>query len=358
MAYAEPFVVHAYAGAGMTGGAAGTSRAMYLVEAHTPPGPRNERMPPIPDVSPDLPVPTWRLLLSLLRRLPDRALSRSFGRIADLSLPRRIRPAVLGSFARAVGIDLSETERPIEEYGSLNDFFVRRLREGARSWPRDPDTITSPVDGIVGRFGPIEDGMAIQAKGHLYSISELLGDDQESTRYRGGTFLTIYLSPRHYHRIHTPCAGMIRQARYLPGALYPVNAPAVMHIPHLFARNERLVCFLDGGHGRIAVVAVGAYNVGRISATFDPAWSRSPTEPWVTNRRPPAALNRAYHPPLRIEAGGEIMAFHLGSTVVLLFESGVDLRLDLEMGMEVRLGEPLAIGAVDQAPPASGSPTN
>lgn len=266
----------------------------------------------IPDVSPDLPPPTWRLLLASLGRLPERGLSRSFGRIADLPLPRAARRAVLGSFARAVGIDMSEVELPLEEYPSLNAFFVRRLRAGARAWPREAGTVTSPVDGIVGRFGAVTNGCAVQAKGRDYSVAELLADAEAAGRFEGGAFLTIYLSPRHYHRIHTPVEGTIEKAAYAPGALFPVNAAAVMHVPGLFARNERLITYLTSPRGSVAVVAVGAYNVGRISASFDPSWSGGPGD-WVTNRRPMAPLQRRYDPPRHVSAGDELMAFHLGS---------------------------------------------
>jgi phosphatidylserine decarboxylase len=199
----------------------------------------------------------------------------------------------------------------------------------------------SPVDGIVGRFGVIERGRAIQAKGLDYSIGDLLGDPRAAGRYEGGSFITIYLSPRHYHRIHTPVPGTIAEARYIPGALMPVNAPAVMHVRGLFVRNERVVCWLDGALGRIGVVAVGAYNVGRISAAFDPEWSGNGGEPWVSNRPDPPAPHRKYDPPVEVAAGDEIMAFHMGSTVVLALEPGASFRKDLRAGMAVRVGEPI-----------------
>src|SRR5690606_35637650 len=133
-------------------------------------------------------------------RLPQNALSRSFGRVADVPIPSVLRPAVLGAFARAVGIDVGEAELPLREYPSLNAFFVRRLSPETRRWPDDATVLASPVDGIVGRFGRIERGAALQAKGHEYDVAELLGDAEEAERFDGGTFLTIYLSPRHYHR--------------------------------------------------------------------------------------------------------------------------------------------------------------
>lgn len=294
--------------------------------------------PPVPDVSPQLPPTTWRALLALLGRLPQGALSRGFGALADLPLPPRLRRPVLGLFARSVGIDLAEAELPLEAYASLNAFFVRRLRPGLRRWPADARLAGSPVDGVVGQFGPVRDGRIIQAKGRWYSATALLDDEEEARRFDGGVFLTLYLSPRHYHRIHAPLGGRIELARYVPGALLPVNAPAVAHVPDLFARNERLICYLQSAEaGRMAVVAVGAYNVGRISAAFDPSWGA-----WVTNRAGADPETRRYALPIGIAAGDEIMAFHLGSTVVLLTEPG---RLQpvpgLAPGHEVRLGQPL-----------------
>lgn len=302
----------------------------------------------IPDVTPELPTRTWRALLALLGRLPQAALSRSFGRVADLRLPAAARRPVLGSFARAVGIDLAEVELPLESYPSLNSFFVRRLRSGARRWPDRADVLASPVDGIAGQLGQVTGGRLLQAKGRWYSAAELLQDDDEAPRFDGGAFLTIYLSPRHYHRIHTPCGGEVSLARHVPGALLPVNAPSVTHIPDLFARNERLVCYLDGALGRVAVVAVGAYNVGRISAAFDPRWGGplgavAETSGWATNRAGAQAQSRRYDPPVPVAPGAELMAFHLGSTVVLLTEPGrARLRQDLRPGMDLRLGEILS----------------
>jgi phosphatidylserine decarboxylase len=255
-----------------------------------------------------------------------------------------MRTAVLGAFARAVGIDVSEAELPLAEYPSVNAFFVRRLRPGARSWPAEPG-LTSPVDGIVGQVGTVERGRLIQAKGLDYAAADLLGSVEEAERFEGGHFVTIYLSPRHYHRIHAPVQGTIPSARYVPGALFPVNDPAVRHVRDLFARNERLLAPIDGDLGRVTIVAVGAYNVGRISAAFDPTWSGEGvgSPPWVTNRKDRPPLDRSYRPPKTIGRGDELMAFHLGSTVVLLTEAG---RIQLDelctLGQEVRVGSILA----------------
>jgi phosphatidylserine decarboxylase len=289
--------------------------------------------PPVPDVTPPPLALRSRATLAALARLPQGALSRGFGRLADLPVPRPLRGAVIGGFARAVGVDLSEAERPVGEYRSVNAFFTRRLRPGARSWPEAGDVVASPVDGAMGQLGRIEDGRALQAKGRHYSVAELLGDAEAAAPYDGGTFLTLYLSPRDYHRIHTPLPGRVVSVRHLPGGLMPVNAPAVASVDRLFCRNERLVCHLETDAGRCAVVAVGAYNVGRITTAFDPAWT--------TNRpdlREPAA--RGYDPPVTLGREDELMTFHLGSTVVLLWEPGrVELKTRLGPGDTVRVGE-------------------
>jgi phosphatidylserine decarboxylase len=291
----------------------------------------------IPAVSPELPSASWRMMLAALRRLPQGAFSRSFGRLADTPLPRPLRKPVLGAFARTVGIDVSEAELPLQEYGSLNAFFVRRLKPDARPWTLPPGTAGSPVDGVIGQFGRVQRGRLIQAKGRDYTVAALLADDQEAGRYEGGSFLTLYLSPRHYHRIHAPISGALPKASHVPGALLPVNAPSVMHVAELFARNERLLCYIDGALGRLALIAVGAYNVGRISAAFDETWSQAPT-----NRRGARTEVRRYDPPRLVSAGAEIMAFHLGSTVVLLFEPHARLHHGLEQGAEIRLGSLIA----------------
>jgi phosphatidylserine decarboxylase len=294
---------------------------------------------PVPAVPPRPPSLRWRAVLALLERLPQAALSRAFGRVADLPVPRPLRRSIIGGFARAVGIDVAEAEHDVAEYRSINEFFVRRLRPGLRRWPDDPAAVASPVDGVIGRHGTVADGRLIQAKGRYYSAADLLSGT-DASRWEGGIFITIYLSPRHCHRIHAPVGGTIPSAVHVPGALLPVNAPAVAHVPDLFPRNERVACFIDAAVGRVAVVAVGAYNVGRISTAFDPGWA-GPGVP-VSNRRGIAApQHRAYSPPLRIGCGDELMAFHLGSTVILLLEPGARVTA-APPGTEVRIGSVVA----------------
>jgi len=296
----------------------------------------------VPEVTPQLPSKRWRAILAALERLPQAGLSRGFGRIADTPVPPPLRNAIIGGFARLVGIDLDEAELPVTAYRSINDLFVRRLKPGVRAWPARPDIAASPVDGVLGQSGRIHGGRLLQAKGRWYTAAALLDDNDEAARFDGGAFVTIYLSPRHYHRIHTPIPGVIDKARHVPGALLPVNEAAVMHVDGLFARNERLICYLRGEVGRVVVAAIGAYNVGRISAAFDPHWR----DGWVTNVPNARAETKVYDPPRTVDTGDEIMAFHLGSTVVLLFEPGRVQLERLEPGMEIRVGQPIARGQV------------
>lgn len=289
---------------------------------------------------PDRPPLGWRVTLALLQKLPQAGLSRSLGRLADVPVPRTMRRPLFRTFATAVGADLSEVEKPLEEYRTMNDFFVRRLKPGLRSWPVAPTAVGSPVDGIIGSVGRITSGTAVQAKGRTYRVAELLGDADEAKALEGGRFVTIYLSPRHYHRVHAPVGGMIPLARHVPGRLFPVNLPSVAHVPSLFVTNERLICFLDSALGRLAVVAVGAYNVGRISTAFDATWGGE--RPWVTNRSIPLPRERRHDPPVDVARGDELMAFHLGSTVILLLPPGSPEPTEAcSPGREVRLGEAL-----------------
>ena len=284
----------------------------------------------------------WRLAIGLLRRLPAGALSRAVGRIADVTIPTPLRAAVLGGFARAIGADLAEAELPLRAYPTVDAFFTRRLRPGARPVSEDPGAVVSPVDALVGELGVLQDGRLLQVKGSPYSAAALLGEAAWAERFEGGPFVTLYLTPRHYHRIHAPFAGAVVAARHIPGALLPVNPPAVALIPDLFPRNERLVCLVEGPIGAAAVVAVGATNVGRISAAFEPGWNGP--RGGVSNRRGAVTSTRTYTPPHPVAAGEELMAFHLGSTVVLLLEPGCARLVDrLAPGLEVRFGETIAI---------------
>ncbi|MCP4899145.1 MAG: phosphatidylserine decarboxylase [bacterium] len=282
----------------------------------------------------------WRAALRMLTILPQGAISRFVGRLADIRVPRMFRNTVSRTTARMLGMDLSEAELPPQAYRSVGELFVRRLKPGARPHPSDDALLVSPVDGIVGIHGTIENGRLIQAKGHFYTSEELVDDSERAHALDRGSFVTIYLSPRHYHRIHSPCSGKICAARHVPGRLFPVNAPAIATIHKVFCRNERLISWIDGPFGSVAVAAIGAFNVGRISAAFDPEWTG---RRGVTNRRDAVAETHTYEPAVPITQCDELMAFHLGSTIVMLIPNG-NIRFDegLLEGQEIRVGEPVA----------------
>jgi phosphatidylserine decarboxylase len=237
-------------------------------------------------------------------------LSRVAGRFSDLRLPAAVLAPAIRAYARAVGADLSEAELPPEAYPSFNAFFTRRLREGVRPIADGEGVVVSPSDSRLSALGAAPpDGRLEQVKGSSYSIDALLGSAEDAAPFRRGVHATLYLSPAMYHRVHSPVDGRVLAWRYVPGRLFPVNGAGVRSVPGLFTRNERVALFLGTeAHGPVAVVLVGAANVGRMSLPFADL---------VTNRgRPTGRVVPAE--PVAVRRGDEIGAFNLGSTVVLL----------------------------------------
>jgi len=259
------------------------------------------------------------------------------GAVARTPLPRFLRRPVYATFARRVGADLSEVERPLDEYGCLDDFFVRRLKPGARPIASDPDVVVSPCDGTIAESGAATAGHLIQAKGIDYKLASLIPDASAAARFEGGVYLTIYLAPRDYHRVHFPADGGVNGFQHVPGALFPVNALAVRNIGGLFTLNERLITFVDTSFGEVALVMVAATGVGHMTVTYDSVETRGRGR---GKARPGPRVRYTGSRP--VERGGELGAFHLGSTVVLLFEPGRVKLAPLAHGQRIRLGEPIA----------------
>ena len=211
------------------------------------------------------------LSYTLLRLLPKNTFSRAVGAACRVRAPRPMMRAAIRKFCAAYGVDVTESERPVEDYESFTEFFTRRLKPGAR--PIAPgDGAVSPVDGTVGEWGEIVDARLYQAKGKHYTLAELIGGpaaEEDARQFTGGSFCTIYLAPYNYHRIHTPLGGEITGYVNVPGQLWPVNAIGVRNVEKLFCVNERLTTFVRTPRGPCAVVAVGATNVGRIRAVYD-----------------------------------------------------------------------------------------
>jgi len=283
-------------------------------------------------------------LYRLLHLLPKNLLSHATGSLVRRRLPFGLHTRVKNGFIRHFRVDCSEAEKPVEAYPTLGDFFVRKLRAGAR--PIAPVPLVCPVDGtltMAGNFPPgtQDPGQArlTQIKGLDYSLQELTGPGWNLSDYmRGGGYLTLYLAPYDYHRIHAPITGAVTQVAYLPGALWPVNTWSVKHIPGLFVANERMVVELSGAAGKALVVMVGATNVGRITLDFHSAlFGNRLRRPSATLWKPPS--------PLVLEKGQGLGCFELGSTVILILSAALmektDGRLLAGLPRKVRMGQGL-----------------
>lgn len=275
-----------------------------------------------------------RLFIGALRLVPKNTLSRLVGALSRWRAPTGLLAWAMAAFARRYGIDLSESP-PLPGYRSFGEFFARPLLPGRRSVAAGERVVVSPVDGVVSETGLARSGLLLQVKGIDYPASALLGDEALARRFRGGTYLTIYLSPRDYHRIHFPLGGRVVGFRYLPGKLWPVNPASVRTVRGLFALNERLVTIAETPAGACAVVAVGATVVGRVRASYDPLVP-------VTNLFRAKPQGKDYPAPIAVAKGQELGAFEMGSTVILLFEPGrVRLDAPIAPGKPVFVGERL-----------------
>jgi len=278
-----------------------------------------------------------RLLILLLSVLPKHGMSRVAGGLANLTIPRALRKPVYRGFARVFGAKLEEVELPLADYSSINAFFTRQLKPGLR--PVAAGAIVSPVDAAVGAYGPVSNDVLVQAKGRDYSLAALVGDRTLAHSMEAGTFTTLYLAPRDYHRIHVPLDGEIVAATYIPGELWPVNVYAVAHVADLFAVNERIVITIRGrAGGTMVVVLVGATMVGTTRVAFDDLH---------TNARRREVQRRTYDPPLPVQAGGPLGHFEFGSTVILVCSPDAGAIDPLEIGETVRMGQrlgPIAAG--------------
>ena len=226
----------------------------------------------------------------------------------------------------------------IASYPTFNDFFTRALKPGAR--PLADAELICPVDGAISQFGAIEHDQIFQAKGHRFSTTAVVGGDAAlSAQYQDGSFATIYLSPKDYHRIHMPCDGRLSRMIYVPGELFSVNPVTARGVPGLFARNERVVCVFESARGPFVLILVGATIVGSMATVWHGVVN-PPRGGAVREWHYPAS---AEQPAVELKQGDEMGRFLLGSTVVLLFPKG-PLRFNPEWaaGRGVRLGEVMA----------------
>jgi len=279
-----------------------------------------------------------RLFIASQYLLPHHLLSRLAGCVAECRV-RWFKNAFTAWFAKRYQVDMLQAQvEDLTAYEHFNAFFTRALKPDARPLDPTPGAILSPADGAISQLGKIEHGRIFQAKGHSFSVQELLGGDPANAApFMGGEFATIYLSPKDYHRVHMPLAGTLREMVYVPGRIFSVNQTTAENVPELFARNERVVCIFDTERGPMAMVLVGAM----IVASVETVWAGLVTPPKreLKTFRYDEAARAAVH----LEKGAEMGRFKLGSTVVLLFgPDQVQWAQNLAALSPVNMGEGLA----------------
>jgi phosphatidylserine decarboxylase len=271
--------------------------------------------------------------------LPKQRLTVLAGRIAGAQAGT-MTTGLIRWFVGKYGVDMSEAaDTDLGSYRSFNDFFTRPLKVGAR--PLAEADFVSPVDGAISQFGAIDDHHIVQAKGHRFTTTELVGGDAAlAGEFRHGSFANLYLSPKDYHRLHMPCDGRLVRMIYVPGALFSVNPVTARGVPNLFARNERVVCvFASPVHGPFVMVLVGATIVGSMATVWhgvvNPERTGKPSE-WTYGDQQ-----------IELRKGEEMGRFLLGSTVVMLFRrNAIVFNEDWAPERPVRLGELMGIRPV------------
>jgi phosphatidylserine decarboxylase len=274
------------------------------------------------------------LFVALQHLLPKLALTRLLG-LGARARAGTLTTAAIRAFVARYGVDMSEAAQPDPAaYACFNDFFTRALKPGVRPIA-DADWIC-PVDGAISQFGALDGERLLQAKGHHYTATALLGGEPGlADVFHGGHFATLYLSPRDYHRIHMPADGRLQRMIHVPGELFSVNPATARGVPGLFARNERVVCLFEGASGPFAMVLVGATVVGSMATTWHGV---------VNPPRPGTVRQWRYGPPeVALRQGEEMGRFLVGSTVVMLFPPGpLQFAPGWQPGGPVHLGQAMA----------------
>lgn len=279
-----------------------------------------------------------RVKIALHYLLPQLAITRAAGWLAE----RRwgsVTHFIIKAFAKQYQVNLAEAEKSSpSDYATFNEFFIRPLKAGARPIEAAPDYLCLPADGRVSESGKIDANRLIQAKGHFFTLETLLAEDTEmAAKFQDGDFITTYLSPSDYHRVHMPCDATLRKMVYVPGELFSVNPFLAEHVPNLFARNERLICEFETEFGPMVQILVGA----TVTASMSTVWAGVVNPP-----RPDEVVEYHYNTEgegvIRLSKGEEMGAFRLGSTVINLFPKGAVVQEPhLQAGEKTRMGEKL-----------------
>jgi phosphatidylserine decarboxylase len=280
------------------------------------------------------------LFVTLQKLVPQHLLSRVVGRVAESA---RLKKPFIRWFVKRYSVDMSDAqEQDPFAYENFNAFFTRALKAGARPFAEginDALPILCPADGAISQLGEINEHGLLQAKGRYYTVADLLASNQDAADFDGGSFATVYLSPKDYHRVHMPVAGKLTKMSYIPGDLYSVNKQTAEGVPNLFARNERLVCLFDTELGPMAVVLVGAM----IVAGIETVWAGRVC-PGRDRHKVQVTQYEATVPAIELAAGAEIGRFYLGSTAIVLFgHAAVELNGKLAADSPVRMGQLLGL---------------
>lgn len=267
--------------------------------------------------------------------LPKHLLTRAAGLLAGAKLGG-LTTFMIEQFIKKYKINTKEMAGRIKDYKTFNEFFSRPLIPDARPINLKEDAVIYPVDGKISQFGKIEDKFLFQAKNHYYTAEALLADSKEAETFKNGDFITIYLSPKDYHRVHIPFDGVLDKMIHVPGDLFSVNPFNAKHIPELFARNERVVCYFNTSIGRMAVVFVGATIVRSIAT----AWAGTV----APNKNKDVTAYDYSDSEQTFPKGAEIGKFFMGSTVICLFEKDkIQFSEDLQAGQPTRMGMQMAV---------------
>ena len=278
-----------------------------------------------------------RLAVLLQYLLPKQALTEFAGKVAGVK--GSWTPALISWFIGRYNVNMTEAANPdVRSYATFNEFFTRALKLGAR--PLADADYVCPVDGAISQFGSIEKDQLFQAKGHTYSTTALVGGDAAlAALFKNGSFATIYLSPKDYHRIHMPCDGRLTRMIYVPGELFSVNLVTARGVPGLFARNERVVCVFDTAQGEFVLTLVGATIVGSMATV----WHGVVNPPRTGEVREWKYADQQIH----LKKGDEMGRFLLGSTVVMLFpKDSLSFNLQWTPALPVRMGEVMGNSAL------------
>lgn len=277
---------------------------------------------------------SMKFIVPIVSAIPLRLISRCAGGLANVRAGKLLQP-IIRFFSKKYNIELSEAELHIPDFKTFNEFFDRKLKKNSRTVDTGLKSIVSPVDGTILSFGSLKEGLVIETKGTGSRLDDLLSMPGFKKRFIDGDFLVIYLSPRDYHRIHSPLNANIIGYSHIPGRLYPVNSFAVNNIDRLFSKNERLITYMETDKNKLfALVKVGATNVGSIRVTYD--------ETLKTNKIFSRKSKEIFMKGIPVKKGDEIAWFELGSTVILLFEKNMVQLGKINSGDRVLMGKAIA----------------